>query len=228
LIMKNYGCTHALIGRDHAGIGDYYDKYASHTIFDTFTAEELGIDIRLFHEVFYCTRCDSPATENTCPHDTRYRINISGTGIRELLRYGVLPPKEIVRPESARIAMQGIQPKGIDENKQAINPVGKTIKSIFPYYLDRKRIGGVEREHTLEVEQLTMDDLVTAISDVRENADRIYKEIYEEFSYVTDTNRAVQSEWMTDARETLYKHQEMVVEYLEEKVERAAETTSDE
>jgi sulfate adenylyltransferase len=228
LIMKNYGCTHALIGRDHAGIGDYYDKYASHSIFDTFTAEELGIDIRLFHEVFYCTRCDSPATENTCPHDTRYRINISGTGIRELLRYGVLPPKEIVRPESARIAMQGIQPKGIDDQNQAIAPVGKTIKSIFPYYMDRKRIGGAKREHTLEVEQLTMDDLVTAISDVRENADRIYKEIYEEFSYVTDVNRSVQPEWMTDARETLYKHQEMVVEYLEEKVERAAETTSDE
>ena len=69
LIMKNYGCTHALIGRDHAGIGDYYDKYASHTIFDEFTPEELGIDIRLFHEVFYCTRCDSLATEQTCPHD---------------------------------------------------------------------------------------------------------------------------------------------------------------
>ncbi|WP_405099684.1 sulfate adenylyltransferase [Oceanobacillus sp. FSL H7-0719] len=228
LIMKNYGCTHALIGRDHAGIGDYYDKYASHTIFDTFTPEELGIDIRLFHEVFYCTRCDSAATEYTCPHDERYRINISGTGIRELLRYGVLPPKEIVRPESARIAMQGIQPKGIDENKQAISPVGKTIKSIFPYYLHRTRLGGAEREVPLEAEQLTIEDLVTAITDVRENADRIYKEIYEEFSYVTDMTRAVQPEWVSDARETLHRHQEMVVEYLEEKVERAADTASDE
>lgn len=228
LIMKNYGCTHALIGRDHAGIGDYYDKYASHTIFDTFTPEELGIDIRLFHEVFYCTRCDSSATEYTCPHDERYQINISGTGIRELLRYGVLPPKEIVRPESARIAMQGIQPKGMDDNKQAISPVGKTIKSIFPYYLNRTRLGGAERERPLEVEQLTIEDLVTAITDVRENADRIYKEIYEEFSYVTDMARAVQSEWVADARETLHRHQEMVVEYLEEKVDRAEETTSDE
>ena len=59
LIMKNYGCTHALIGRDHAGIGDFYDKYASHTIFDEYRADEIGIDIRLFHEVFYCTRCDT-------------------------------------------------------------------------------------------------------------------------------------------------------------------------
>src|SRR5690554_3643364 len=177
LIMKNYGCTHALIGRDHAGIGDYYDKYASHSIFDQFSTAELGIDIRLFHEVFYCTRCDSPATEQTCPHDDRYRINISGTGIRELLRYGVLPPKEIVRPESARIAMQGVQPKGVDENGQAINPVGKTIKSIFPYYLHSKGIGGPKRSEPLQVTELTIEDLEEAILDVRENADRIYKDI---------------------------------------------------
>src|SRR5690606_19082066 len=171
LIMKNYGCTHALSGRDHAGIGDYYDKYASHTIFDEFTPEELGIDVRLFHEVFYCTRCDTPATEQTCPHDERYRINISGTGIREMLRYGVLPPKEIVRPESARIAMQGVQPKGVDENNQAISPVGKTIKSIFPYYLNRSKIGGGERRKPLTPEELTIEDLEVAISDVRTNAD---------------------------------------------------------
>ncbi|MUV37527.1 Sulfate adenylyltransferase [Lentibacillus sp. JNUCC-1] len=141
LIMKNYGCTHALIGRDHAGIGDYYDKYASHTIFKDFPPEELGIDVRLYFEVFYCTRCDNPATQQTCPHDERFRINISGTGIRELLRHGVLPPKEIVRPESARIAIQGVQPKGLDDNNQSITPAGKTIKSIFPYYLDKTGLG---------------------------------------------------------------------------------------
>lgn len=227
LIMKNYGCTHALIGRDHAGIGDYYDKYASHNIFDEFTPDELGIDIRLFHEVFYCTRCDSPATEQTCPHDEQYRINISGTGIRELLRYGVLPPKEIVRPESARIAMQGVQPKGVDENYQAINPVGKTIKSIFPYYLTRTGIGGPKRSNPLEVEQLTIEDLENAIKDVRSNADRIYKDIFQEFSYVTDTLRSTQPDWVASAREDIYKQQEMVVEYLEEKVDKAPEKASD-
>src|SRR5690625_1446099 len=67
LIMKNYGCTHALIGRDHAGVGDFYNKYESHTIFDEYTPEELGIDVRLFHEVFYCTRCDAPASSQACP-----------------------------------------------------------------------------------------------------------------------------------------------------------------
>ncbi len=228
LIMKNYGCTHALIGRDHAGIGDFYDKYASHTIFDEYRADEIGIDIRLFHEVFYCTRCDTQATEQTCPHDEQYRINISGTGIRELLRYGVLPPKEIVRPESARIAMQGVQPKGVDENNLAISPVGKTIKSIFPYYLTRSKIGGPKRRTPLKAEELTIEDLETAITDARENADRIYKEIFNEYSYVADTLRSVQPDWVASARESIYQQQEMVIEYLEEKVNKAPDEASDE
>nr|WP_144924827.1 sulfate adenylyltransferase [Paenibacillus bovis] len=228
LIMKNYGCTHALIGRDHAGVGDYYDKYASHTIFDEYTKEELGIDIRLFHEVFYCTRCDSLGTVQTCPHEDRYKINISGTGIRELLRYGVLPPKEIVRPESARIAMQGVQPKGVDINNQAIAPVGKTIKSIFPYYLHTSRIGGTKRNQPLAVEELTIEDLEAAINDVRSNADRIYRDIYAEFSYLTDTLRSTQPDWVADARESIKRQQEMVVENLEEKVKNAPKQASDE
>lgn len=228
LIMKNFGCTHALIGRDHAGVGDYYDKYASHTIFDEFPSEELGIDIRLFYEVFYCTRCNALATEQTCPHEERYHINISGTGIREMLRYGVLPPKEIVRPESARIAMQGVQPKGVDHNGQAINPVGKSIKSIFPYYLTHKGIGGPKRDEPLAVEQLTIEDLERAIRDVRENADRLYREIFEEFSYVTDHLRTVQPEWRAEAREAIYEQQKMVIENLKEKVKQASESASDE
>ena len=228
LIMKNYGCTHALIGRDHAGIGDYYDKYASHTIFEEFTPKELGIDVRLFHEVFYCTRCNSPATEQTCPHDVTYRINISGTGIREMLRHGFLPPKEIVRPESARIAIQGVQPKGTDENNEATLPVGKTIKSIFPYYTKLRGIGGNERVNELQVEQLTIDDLELAIRDVRENADKIYREIFEEFSYATDLNRNVQPRWRTIARNKMKQQQETVISDLEEKVKQAPVEASDE
>ena len=228
LIMKNYGCTHALIGRDHAGVGDFYSKYDAHNIFDTFTAEELGLDIRLFHEVFYCTRCDNLGTELTCPHDIKYRINISGTGIRELLRYGVLPPKEIVRPESARIAMQGVQPKGIDENEQAINPVGKTIKSIFPYYLEHYQIGGAKRKTPLVADELTIEDLQAAILDVRENATQIYKDIFSQFSYVADTLRTTQPDWITEAHASMHKQQAMIVEYLEEKVTNAPNPTSDE
>ena len=228
LIMKNFGCTHALIGRDHAGIGDYYDKYASHSIFDDFTPKELGIDIRLFHEVFYCTRCDTPATTETCPHDERFRINISGTGIREMLRHGIMPPKEIVRPESARIAIQGVQPKGIDESYEAISPVGKTIKSIFPFYLDRNRLGGPERPDQLQPKDLTNRDLEAAVIDVRSNAHRIYKGVFEEYSYLSDTNRNLQPEWVMDARESVRLQQEMVVQDLEEKVEQASEVASDE
>lgn len=228
LIMKNYGCTHALIGRDHAGIGDYYDKYASHTIFDEFSPDELGIDVRLFHEVFYCTRCDTPATVQSCPHDEQYRINISGTGIREMLRRGILPPKQIVRPESARIAIQGIQPKGVDENDESISPVGKTVKSVFPFYLENARLGGAKRTQALSEDELTARDLEAAIMDVRENGDRIYKEVYEEYSYVADTNRSLQPEWVADAREALQRQQEMVIRDLEEKVKQAPAEASDE
>lgn len=228
LIMKNYGCTHALIGRDHAGIGDYYDKYASHSIFDEFKPEELGIEIRLFHEVFYCTRCDSPATGQSCPHDEQYRINISGTGIREMLRHGIMPPKEIVRPESARIAMQGVQPKGLDEFERSISPVGKTLKSIFPFYLTRTRLGGRKRTTSLTVEELTNLDLEAANLDVRTNADRIYQDIFDEFTSVGDTNRSLQPKWIAEARELLRVQQEMVIQDLEEKVAQAPATASDE
>lgn len=228
LIMKNYGCTHALIGRDHAGVGDFYDKYASHTIFDQFTPQELGIDIRLFHEVSYCLRCDSPVTAQTCPHDHRYRINISGTGIREMLRYGILPPKEIVRPESARIAIQGIQPKGIDENNEAIAPVGKTIKAMFPQYLEYTRIGGPRRDRSLKPEELTMRDLEAAVLDVRLNSDRIYRDISEEYNAIADTNRDLQPEWIMNAREAARAQQQMVIADLEEKVQQAPDIASDE
>lgn len=228
IIMKNYGCTHALIGRDHAGIGDFYDKYASHTIFDTFTPEEIGIDVRLYHEVFYCTRCSSLATVNTCPHDETYRIGISGTAIRESLRRGIMPPKEICRPESSRIAMQGIQPKGVDEEGNSISPIGKTVKSMYPFYLSNHRLGGEKRKERLNVEELTERDFEAASLDARLNADRIYRNIYEELSYVGDTNRNLQPTWITDVRDAVKAQQEMVIENLEEKVKQAPEKASDE
>lgn len=228
LIMKNYGCTHALIGRDHAGIGDFYDKYASHTIFDEFPPEELGIDVRLFHEVFYCTRCSSLGTVKSCPHDERYRIGISGTAIRETLRRGIMPPKEICRPESSRIAMQGIQPKGVDRNNQSIYHVGNTVRGMFPYYLSHDRLGGSRRPHELQVAEMTDVDLMRASLDVRANADRIYGDTYTEYSYSGEVLRDLQPEWVTDARDEMRAQQEMVIKDLEEKVEQAPEQASDE
>src|SRR5690554_2528177 len=228
LIMKNYGCTHALIGRDHAGIGSFYDKYASHSIFDEFPPEELGIDVRLFHEVFFCTRCASHASVQTCSHDERYRLNISGTGVREMLRHGILPPKELVRPESARIAIQGVQPKGVDEHGEAISPVSKVIQSIFPYYCKYTRLGGPLRPQPLKAEELTVRDLEIAALDARANASRIYADVYSEYSALADHNSSMQESWITEARTALKAHQEMVIADLEEKVTLAPEEASDE
>lgn len=228
LIMKNYGCTHALIGRDHAGIGEFYDKYASHTVFDEFDPKELGIAIRLFHEVFHCTRCSNLATGQSCPHDEKYRVHISGTGIREMLRHGILPPKEIIRPESARIAIQGIQPKGLDENDQSISPVGQTIKAIFPFYSERKNLGGLKRSEPLDWDSLTKRDLELVNLDIRLNADRIYRDIFNEYSSLGDSNRNLQPAWITEAREAARSQQNMVIQDLEEKLEQAPPVASDE
>lgn len=228
LIMKNYGCTHALIGRDHAGIGSFYDKYASHSIFDQYPAEELGIDIRLFHEVFYCTRCASHASEQTCPHDERYRLNISGTSIREMLRHGILPAKEVVRPEAARIAIQGVQPKGLDETGEGTLPVSKVVQGMYPYYRAYTRLGGPLRPRALEAEELTVRDLESASLDVRANAHRIYGDIHREYSSLADHNHGLQESWVIEARKTLKNHQEMVLSDLQEKVALAPEEASDE
>lgn len=218
LIMKNYGCTHALIGRDHAGIGSFYDKYAGHSVFEEYSKEELGIEIRLFHEVFYCTRCSNHATRQTCSHDSRFHIHISGTGIREMLRHGFIPPKEIVRPESSLAGMQGIQPKGLGEDKEAIVSVGSVIKKLFSYYLDYTHLGGKKRQQPLKPEDLSIDDLEFIIMDIRRNASRIYDEIYREYSFLLDHNRNLQPAWLKGARENLRKFQQNLIEDLESKV----------
>ena len=112
--------------------------------------------------------------------------------------------------------------------KDAISPVGKTIKSIFPFYLERTRLGGRKRNTPLTVEELTNLDLEAANLDVRANADRIYRDVFEEYSSVGDTNRSLQPEWVTDARESLRVQQQMVIQDLEEKVAQAPAIASDE
>ena len=228
LIMKNYGCTHALIGRDHAGIGDFYDKYASHSIFDQFTPKELGIDIRLFHEVFYCTRCAAHASTQTCSHDERFRLNISGTGIREMLRHGILPPKEVVRPESALAAIQGVQPKGVDENSMGTLPISKVIQSMYPFYTKYNRLGGALRSQPLDPATLNVRDLESATADARNHATTIYDGVYHEYTNLLDHNRNLQPTWLEDARANLQAQQARLINDLEEKLQQAPETASDE
>lgn len=229
LVSRNFGATHFAIGRDHAGVGSYYGDYECQTIFDRLYdngAKDLGIELLSFSEVFYCARCGTTATENTCPHGKQYRVNISGTAIRELIRYGYIPPKEVVRPEVARIALQGVQPKGLDENGGSIYPVGSIIKKMFPFYLYSKRLGGQLREKPLSWENLTIEDVEAALLEVRENSDRVLKDISRETEYYTDIKRDLAASWVDEAGEYAKERQASLIKALEEKV-RSADPKAD-